>query len=410
MKNSNTSILDRIFKFLFRSNKKQDLSGSIYPTGSLTNFNKKYNLEIPIKAIRPVNNSLSDTQSLIEMAYFGYEIRHSISIISRDCFQTLDGKVASWKISDKFNEKKINKRVVEIGDDLANRTFRKEYVLGGNKLKKAVEEFLFYGDSFLELSVIKNADKVWEINNSIFLPTLSTFVNMDESGYISEYSQREYLYPSPNDRIIHPLKMLHFSYEKKQVYGQPITYQSIPAWERFKKISEDLEQAARDTGYSLLVHTLPEGSSETDRQLYEQRNEQMLSQGILTNLYLLPGVEVERIAANAGALEPLIKVWLQYRYQLIPPGIPHWFFPGMGLESASGKDIANQPALNYARLIAFLRSILGEQIKWAISIEMILKESYEFYEENKNFEITWGEWLINENNSSESSKEPTKND
>jgi len=404
--NSGNSILDRIFKFLFKSNRKVDLVGSIYPTGTLSNFNRKYNLEVPIRPIRPVNNSLADSQSLIEMSYHAYEIRHGISNISRDCFQTLDGRIGTWKVSEEFNKKKINKRIIEIGDSLANRVFRKDYVLGGNKFKRAVEDILFYGDSFLELSIVKNDNKEWEINNSIYLPSLSTFVDEDEHGYINYYSQREYLYPSPNDRIIHPLKMLHFSYEKKQVYGQPIIYQSIAPWERFKAISEDLEQAARDVGYPLNIHTLPEGTTETDRQLYERRNEEMLSQGILTNLYLLPGTEVQRIAENSGALEPLIKVWLQYRYQLIPPGIPHWFFPGMGLESASGKDISGQPAMNYARLIAFLRSILGEQIKWALSIEIILKEGYEFYNENKNFEITWGEWLVNEN---DSKKEVNKN-
>lgn len=370
-------------------------SGSLYPLG-YTRQNRQYNLEIPYRPVRPILNNTQNSIELLEMATWSYELRHSISNLSRDCFQSENGAISSWQVSDTFQEKKVHADVKAIARDLANRQNNKEYVLGGNRLRKACADMLFYGDSFVELAIEKDGiSKEYGISRSLYLPSLSTFVDVDEQENILSYSQREYLFPKATDLYINPLKVLHFSYEKNQIYGEPIGLQSLNAWRILKGASDNLEQAAIEAGNSILVHSLPEGTTETARQTYQQRHETTLAQGIITNLYLMPGTEVERIANNAGALEPLIKNWLLRRYECIPPGIPLYFFPGLGMENAGARDISGQPALNYARMIAYIRSVIGEQVKYAINLEIILKRGYDWFLENGKFDLVWEPWINN---------------
>lgn len=399
----NSNFLDTLWNQLFRKKQPKKLagvSGSQYPLGSLANYARKQNLEIPFTPVRPIKNSFRNSVELLEMSEWSYELRHAVSIISRDCFQSLDGRITSWSVSPEYKKKKINKEVLTIADELSTRTSGKELILGGNFLQRAVRDFLFFGDAFVSLGFDKDGiSKEWHISESIHLPTLSTFVDVDEQGKILSYSQRESVNIRESDIFIHPLKVLQFSYEKNQIYGNPISYQSLEAWRQLQEISRDLEQAARDTGYSMLLHKFPEQVNELDKEAYQSRYEDMLNTGIVTSLYLLPGMDVARIAADSGALEPLMKLWLNKRYECIPPGLPLYLFPGLGIDSTSGKEISAQPAMNYARLIASIRGVLSEQIKWAISLEMVLTRGYDFYQENKNFDLEWGSWVITGNES-----------
>jgi hypothetical protein len=394
--NSNTSFLEKLRGLFFKKPSKQkSFSGSKYPTGYIQRQSRKFNLEIPYQPIRPILNNVNNSVELLEMATWSYELRHAISNISRDCFQSVDGAISSWKVSECWNDVKVHKDVIAIARDLGNRQYNKEFVIGGNIFKKACADSLLYGDCFYELGIERDGmSKKYSITKGMYLPSLSVFVDIDEQNNLTSYSMRESLFKKATDLEINPVKVLHFSYEKQQIYGMPISLQSLKAWGQLKEASLDLANACRETGNSIITHTLPENATEFDLQAYSQRHEDLLAQGIITNLYLQPGVVVDRIANSSGTLEPLVKYWLQKRYECIPPGIPLWFFPGLGLESASGKDIANQPALNYARLIAYCRSIIGEQIKYAISLEIVLQKGYEWFLEHGNFDIIWQDWII----------------
>jgi len=395
MLNSRTKFLKRLKDLFFK--KKENFTGSQYPLGYTTRQNLKYNLEIPYQPVRPILNNVQFSIECLEMATWSYEIRHSISNISRDCFQSIDGRISSWRISEDFQGSKVHKDVKAIAQDLANRQAGKEYILGGNRLKKACMDMLFYGDAFMEMSIEREGiNKEYGIANTIYLPSLSTFVEIDEHENIANYIQRQSLYKKQEDKLINPLKILQFSYEKNQAYGMPISLQSLEPWRRLKEASLDLARANRESGNSILKHILPPESDEADREVYQQWHQSQLDDGILTNLYLLPGTEVERIANNSGGIEHMLKHWLQRRYQCIPPGIPLWFFPGLGLESSAGKEISGQPAMNYSRMIAYIRSVLGEQIKYAVSLEIVLKKGYEWYLENGKFDIIWEDWIISE--------------
>ena len=390
------NLFDKLFGRFFRKKKRHSTQGSVFPLGSFTTRQaRRLGLEIPFQPVRPIKNSYQSSVELIEMATWSYELRHAVSTLSRDCFQNIHGNITSWSVAEEYQGQKVNPDVIAIAKNLATKTQGKDLILGGNFLQRAVRDFLFYGDAFVSLGFDKDGvSKAWEISETLYLPPLSTFVDVDEQDKIKSYSQRESVNRREGDIAIHPLKVLHFSYEKDMLYGTPISYQSLPDWRELQEISLDLNQAARDTGHSLLVHTMPENVSEVDKQMYESRYEDMLASGIVTNLYLLPGMEVKRIAAEAKALEPLLNLWLQKRYQCIPPGLPLYLFPGLGIEKSSAKELTSQPALNYARLIASIRGLLAEQIKWAISLEIVLSRGYDFYLENRNFDIVWGDWLV----------------
>lgn len=393
------NFFDTLWKRLTGTNKTRGnagkAQGNIYPLGHYQKTARKQGLEISYQPVRPIKNSFQNSRELIEMSEWSYELRHSISILSRDCFQTLDGNINSWRVKEDYEGVKVNPDIIAISKDIATRTRGKDLILGGNFLQKAVRDFLFFGDSFVSLGFEKDGiSNKFKLNQSLYLPTLSTFVDLDDDNEIASYSQRESINLKKTDECINPLKILHFSYERDAIYGTPISFQSLEAWRQLKDISLDLEQAARDTGYSLLAHKFPESVTTDDRDTYQSRYESMLNSGIVTNLYLLPGMEVERIAVNAGSLEPLMKLWLQKRYECIPPGLPLYLFPGLGIEATAGKEISNQPAMNYSRLISSSRGILSERIKWAISLEIIFTKGYDFFYENRNFDIVWGDWFI----------------
>jgi hypothetical protein len=112
------------------------------------------------------------------------------------------------------------------------------------------------------------------------------------------------------------------------------------------------------------------------------------------------GADIRKAYTNANeSLKGVFDYWTKLREEMIPPGVPLWFFPGLGMESNSGKDIANQPALMYSRNIQALRGLVGAQVKWCISLEYVLKFGYQSYYDNVikkgGFELDWGVWAVN---------------
>jgi hypothetical protein len=393
-----SSLVEKIARFFgIGGDRQSELTGSRYNQNWATSYQQKLNLDIPEIPIRPVFHDLNNSYELVEIETWCYEAKHAIFRMASDCFQQIDGVVGSWYVPDTLIDgSPVNIDILAIAKDLSSRMKGKHHVLGAARLRRAIVECLHGGDSFIELEISKEGlgRNDYGISDSLYLPKYSVFVDEDEHGGIQNYIQRSRLQPSPDDLLINPLKILHFCYDQKGSYGMPITFQSLEPWRKLKACSMDLEQAARDCGIAPWLHTMPEGKDDKYRNAYKQDFESELSSGIVTNLFLLSGADVKKAASNSDSLESLMNYWLSLRYQCLPPGIPHWFFPGMGLESSSGKDIANQPAMNYGRTISDLRSLAGEQIKWALSIEIVLQKGFDWYVENRAFDIAWPKWFV----------------
>jgi hypothetical protein len=393
------NLLQRLWSFFttgtLTSADSSNLQGSQYPIGN--RYRRRTTLPLPEQPVRPIYGDLSISQELIEMKTWSYEMRHAISFLARDCFQQIDGRSASWRIAEELDDgRKVHPDVLSIGRDIANRRNGKTLVLGGDRLQRAARDMMGYGDSFVELAIEREGigQRDWGISRSLYLPSLSVFVDEDEHGEPQTYIQQERVSRGTNDIEIHPVKMLHFSYEKNRQYGDPLSFQSLEPWRKIKAASADLEDAAREAAIAPWLHLMPPEQNEDYRKQYQQRHESLLNDGVITNLYLMSGADVRKAMSGSDSLKPLVDYYLSLRYQMLPPGLPHYLFPGLGLESSSGKEIANQPALAYARMIANLRSLLGEQIRWAISLEIVLKKGFDFFVSDGYFDIVWSPWLI----------------
>lgn len=343
--------------------------------------------------------SLDNSTDLLEVATYSLEARHGCSAIARDCFQERYGRVGSWQVSETRSDgSKTHPDTLAAGRDLQTRRFGKTLVIGGNRLARAARDSLTLGDSFLELGIERDG-KNYAVSRSRYWPTFASFPEYDELGELTAYRQQLGLRPNPQiDPMVSAVKLLHCSYEPRHDIGMPITFQSLDsAWFKLKQAAANLEKATTAVGVNPWLHIMPEGKDEKYRDSYRQRYEGLLKQGIVTNLYLLHGADLKKAAANNPSLSVLFDAVIQYRFQMIPPGVPVWMFPGLNVEIKGGKEIANQPALAYARMIADLRAMLGEQIRWAVSLEILCRHFDKGYDTLVNdgyfdFDIVWPQW------------------
>lgn len=389
-------LFQKIWRF-FRRSSTSELEGYrqaiFYPGSTL-----RANYDLPEIPIRPTYGDLNLSYELLEAYHWSYEYRHAIDTVASDCFQQLQGQIASWFVEDKLSDgTKVAPEVLEVAEELANTRYGKDLILGGDALMRAAIECLAFGDSFIELGLEKTGlgKDEWDITSAQYLPVFSIFVEKDAQSRTLSYLQRSRLSPSEDDVAFNPLKILHFKYKSRGLYGNPIGFPSLEAWRKFKECSVALETAARDVAIVPWLHILPEDKTEKDRIEYMQRHEAMAASGIITNLYLMNGAEVKKATIAAGdTLKPLMDYWLQLRYMCIPPRIPAWLFPGMLDANGGAKDLNGQPALTYSRLISEVRSLLGEQVRWAINMKLVLRYGYDFYYANRKFDICWPEWIL----------------
>lgn len=393
-----SKIFNKIWSLFRRQgNGLQGVRQSImYPNSQSTNLKLHY--DIPETPIRPVYGDLNNSYDLLEMYHWCLWVRHSIDTVAADCFQEVGGQVTSWYVNDTLNDgSKVAPEVLEIAKELSYSRNGKDLILGGDALMRAAIECLAFGDSFLELGLDKSGinSSDWDIVSSQFLPPFSIFAERDAQSQTVKYIQRTKLTPSETDIELNPVKILHFRYKPRGLYGNPITFPALEPWRKFKEASISLETAAKDVGIVPWLHILPKDKTEQDRIDYMERHESMSASGIITNMYLFNDSDIRKAVSGSGdSLESLTNYSVQLANQCIPPRVPVWLFPGLTDASGNTRDILGQPALTYSRLIAEVRSLLGEQIRWAICLKIVLRYGYDFYIENRNFDVKWPEWVL----------------
>ena len=391
------NVFNRIWQFFTRKTQGQPLEGYRQSALNSTYF-LNANLELLETPIRPIHGNINLSYELLEMYHWCYEYRAAIDAIASDCFQQVDGEVGSWYVPEILSDgTNVNPDVIAIAKELSTNRRGKNLILGGDFLERAAIESLAFGDSFIELGIDKEGigRNDWDIVSSQYLPPFSSFVTQDQHGQTTGYTQRIKLSPSDSDVEFAPLKILHFKYKSRGLYGNALGFPSIESWRKLKDVSINLEKAARDVGVVPWLHIMAEGKTEEDRDRYRQRHESMMQVGIVSSLYLMNGADVRKAAnASGDALKPLMDYWLQLRYQCIPPRVPTWMFPGLSGADGGANDLHGQPALTYARLISEVRAMIGEQVRWAITVKMVLRYGYDFYLENQHFDVTWPDWVL----------------
>lgn len=393
-------------QILSKIRKPRGFTGSSEPLRIGMASRRNLSLGLPEIPVRTVMGDTYLTHQLIEMSTWNQEVRQSSSILARDVFIRENGEVRSWKVNPKMDDVEVDKNLISISKEITSRQFGKDLVLGGNALETAVRRMLRYGDAFVELGLnfdSKNK-KDYFIEKMQYLPTFSMFVDVNDAGELEgTYSQRKMISKGVDDRVFPDWKILHFKYEELGAsgrYGDPLFLQSVEAYEYLKEHRPDVAEAVRAAAISPWLHLMPEGADEEYKDAYMLEHKSQLAQGLISNLYLLNQADVRKAYSNGNeSLKGVFDYWMKLREELVPPGVPLWFFPGLGMESNSGKDIANQPALMYSRNIQALRGLVGTQVKWCISLEYCMKFGYESYYENVikkgGFELDWGIWAVN---------------
>jgi hypothetical protein len=391
------------FRKLWDSFKRRDqgaIAGSPYPLGYglSTNYSRR-DLDVPEVPLRYVQDDRELTSRLLEIYYYSKEASKSIELLALNIFQSQDGGSGSWRVAEELADgSKVNTDVIAIARDLSSRTDGEEMVLGGDVLQNAVLEALFYGDSFFQLGIekegLRNGD--WGIKSSIYMPPLSMFVQRDESGKLLGYYQQQL--GGVGNVTFHPFKMLQFSFLRKKGtrYGRSfIRTQAYSDWDNVRDAEYAIAKAAMEVGVTPWLHIMPEGKTQQDLQQYERRHQEALNSGlILTNYYLMNSADIRKAASDSDAIAPLAQHLLDCRRRMIPAGFPAWIFTELGYQSSVGNDLNGQPAMTYAQIISAVRSLVGQQIKKAITIELLLRKGFDWVQENGKFEITWEPWIV----------------
>ncbi|MGK7892985.1 MAG: hypothetical protein AB4372_04930 [Xenococcus sp. (in: cyanobacteria)] len=404
------SLLKSLFQ---RSNKKaQDLGSQRSLSLISASWERDYDLEINEYPVR--NPQIA--QKLIEMKQYCYEVKESLRIAKEDTFASSDGDDIGFTIAETTddNETPVNPEIFKIADQVIRRKQSlDEYVIGGIKLKKALENCLIYGDSFLSIQIDLQSK---EIIRSLFLPTWEMFRKEDDQGYLEGFDQRRYLSNNQADCVsFYPFQVIHFRLDRGFLYGNSLWNSSKNNWKHYQESLKNIARACKDLSINPVVHSL-NSSQWTQQQIdrYKAGYESQRREGeIITDLYEYSGLELRRLGGSNSSLREMIEAHLQWRYYFVPSGFPLWRYSGLQFQSGA-KEISREPSRAYSRMRYGWCQLLTKGIKQVIDTEIILKKGYEFYEREvlngKSYRVIWPEWSIDGMNDNDESNQDNIND
>lgn len=392
----NITLFEKAWRFLTQF-RRTSLVGSQRPLATrnlgLATSRRDYDLEIREFPIRDA----ALARELIEITQYCVEARSVLSYLARDVFSSSDGDDQGFTVSPTLddNETPVDSEVKDIILDLLSRKNGGDYVLGGGFLKKAVRNAVGYGDCFIEFSIDKEGigRNDYCVSNSIYLPTWEMFRCEDDRGQLLGFEQRRRL-QDPDPVGFHPLSVIHLRYEQAFLYGQSIFMQSREDWARLKDATFDLANAMRAIGCNPTLHFLPESADESYRIAYKDNYQQMLTDGMVTDLFLLAGSDVRKISNVNPDLKTLIDNVNFLRSRILPPGFPIWMIPG--LDTTGAADISGQPARAYSRLRNDICSMIAEGAKQIIDIELVLKLGWDKFLEVGKYRLVFPRFLVTE--------------
>ena len=371
------------------------MRGSQRPKGQMSAFvRRRYDLEIQEMPVR----NWQQARELLELTEYCYEARHCLNYITRDVFCSSDGDDRGWRMAETLDDlkTKVHPDVLSIGKNLAERKQGDDYVLGGDRLKKASGQVYGLGDSFLQFNIEKEGigRNDYGISRTLYMPVFEMFRIESDTGYLEGFEQRSMLDDQSAVKF-EPPSMMQMSYDRNYLYGRSAFIPSIEgynAWTKAKDTAADLADAIRSVGTNPNIHIMQEGATPAQKKEYKEDHRLATQEGIITDLCLMNGQDVKKMANINPNIDPLIEAFLQWRYLLIPAGFPTHFFPGLDARQKGAKEIAGVPALSYQRLIWDIRSILTKGIVRAIDTEIILAKGMEFYREYGRYRIEWAQW------------------
>lgn len=363
------------------------------PTGYSANFSAKRYLGIDIKEV-PVR-SPDIARELIEVQECSRHVRHTLSYAIRDTFSSTDGDDQGWTIAEDLETgKSIDGQVYDLIMDLKDRKSLGDYVIGGDKLYRALKESLANGDSFLSLGFEKDKKGVWGVARSVYLPVWQMFRCEDEQGQLTHYEQRMGM--GNESIVIDPVKMVQFSYERHGKYGMSVYQQSLENWADVKDGRMDMSDARRAVGINPNVHKMPIGTDAEYLDAYRDDYELKRQDGVITDIFMQGGQgggEVSKLSTTNPDLDSLMNSLEKGEREMIPPGFPVWFFPEFNTPGA--KDISGQPALAYMRMRNQWCGLIAKGLRQIIDTELVLKLGYDEFVKRGQYRIVFPKWKLN---------------
>jgi hypothetical protein len=379
--------------------------------GSIDN-SRRYDLEISDAIVR--NDAMGSAREILEAYHYCYEVRHTLTLAANSVFCSTDGDDQGWTIAKDYDFgsgfEDIDPEVYAIAMDLKMRqSWPGEYVIGGKKLALALKQSLGLGDSFLEFGLEREGigRNDWGISRSLYLPTFEIFRQEDDHGYLAGFQQRAHL--DDKEAIdFEAWKIAHLRYDQDHIYGRSAWRSSIVTgiWAKLKEATNNLATACRDLGINPNVHQFAENTNKESRETYIKSHESAKLNGMApSDLYPLPGMEISKLSSQNPNLQTLIDVMLEWRYKMLLPGMPFYFFAG--IMNGSARELSAQPALQHCRLRSEWCAMLTEVITQAIDTEIKLKKGEEFWRKRgRYYRVVWPTWsaqaMLNGANNDES--------
>lgn len=377
---------------------------------------RRYDLEIPDAIVR--NDAMGSAREILEAYHYCYEVRHTLTLAANSAFCSTDGDDQGWTIARDYNfgtqatpaMEEIDQEVYDIAMDLKMRqSWPGEYVIGGKKLELALKQALGLGDSFIEWGLEREGigRNDWGISRSLYLPVFEMFRQEDDHGYLMGFEQRAHL--DDKDAIAFSAwKIAHLRYDQDHIYGRSAWRSSIATgiWAKLKEATNNLAHAAKDLGINPNIHEFAENTNRESRDVYIKSHESAKLNGLSpTDLYPLPGMAISKLSSQNPNLQTLIDTMLEWRYKMLLPGMPFYFFAG--IMNGSARELSAQPALQHCRLRSEWCAMLTEVITQAIDTEIKLRKGEEFWRtRGRYYRIVWPTWsaqaMLNGANNDES--------
>jgi hypothetical protein len=160
---------------------------------------------------------------------------------------------------------------------------------------QVIWRMMTWGDAFGLLDVDTKAMMVTGLR---LLPSWQCFVVPDEvTGELSHYEQRM---GRGEVAQIPTLNMIQWSYNRRYLYGRSLYHECLDDWQRMQNASEDVSAGSREAVINPNLHFMPPGSDDGYKRAYKDDHEARKKQGLVTDIYLLPGAGCAEAAGVVG--------------------------------------------------------------------------------------------------------------
>jgi len=388
-------LLARI-KDLIDKRPKTVSGGQVAQASASRSRRKRLALPFTEPIVRLALDDAEVTRDLCEIATWSTRAVGAVGFLSNDPFQQAGGQVGSWSIAKTRDGTPDGPRthpdILAIGREMATRLDGKELVLGGDRLQSPWRNALFHGDGYAEVEISADGLGSYTITKLVDRPTYQMFgcLGTREPYLLVTDAQ------SQKDALEIPWwKVVHLSHQGRVGhYGTSLFLAQVDrAWRPLKLALEHELDIIHAAGTAPWIHSFGPDTTEEEQENYRLRIEEERDVRILTDLFISNGGSVQRAASGDGAIAGILNAIEKYEVQMIPAGFPSYLFPGVQGGDA-GKDLSAQPALAYARKIANARSLIGQQVRWVVALEIVLRKGYEFFQKEGQFEIEWPFWMV----------------